>query len=507
MPTPELMTWVPAQKRWTKRYRGRRYYVSVRQLGTVETKEASLQAANAWWRDKQADLDVAYRAGLTSPRTPPPVEDVAAALIGSPEWDSIQALVDAAAQYLAKLPPSPEAEEIQERMHEAAYREDETGDEKAWEPIAADLRERLLSDLFRRVVVEGQPLPEGLKEHLPPARAHQIEYAVKSIRGESAADPERTVQAQVDAWLQKQQSIVRIGGMTAARFANIQKCIRYFSAFIGESADVKAIDADALEGFHNFCLAKIADKRQGVEGGWSPSYARAVFTFARSFIRWLAGRGIIPTPANLISRGFCFGSTVERVDVWTAEEVREILRAATGLLKLALLLMLNCGMTQKDVADLRDDEVDWHRGRIIRKRSKTRDQKNAPEVNYRLWPSTFTLLKKHRSGSECVLLTARGSPLIRKTLEDGKFVAYDMLASYYNRMKKPEGFRKPMKLLRKTSASLLESHEVYGRFTSLFLGHAPSSMKDRHYAAPPQALFDEAVQWLGDQLGIAQISV
>jgi hypothetical protein len=62
-------------------------------------------------------------------------------------------------------------------------------------------------------------------------------------------------------------------------------------------------------------------------------------------------------------------------------------------------------------------------------------------------------------------------------------------------------FRKPMKGLRKTAATLLESHETYGRLTGLFLGHAPASMKERHYAAPPQALFDEAVTWLGRQLG------
>jgi hypothetical protein len=35
----------------------------------------------------------------------------------------------------------------------------------------------------------------------------------------------------------------------------------------------------------------------------------------------------------------------------------------------------------------------------------------------------------------------------------------------------------------------------------LYLGHTPASVKDKHYAAPPQELFDEAVGWLGKQLG------
>lgn len=62
-----------------------------------------------------------------------------------------------------------------------------------------------------------------------------------------------------------------------------------------------------------------------------------------------------------------------------------------------------------------------------------------------------------------------------------------------------------MKLLRKTAASMLESHEVYGRFVGLFLGHAPASMKDKHYSAPPQQHFDAAIHWLGEQLGVAEI--
>src|SRR5690348_386414 len=79
MPTPELMTWIPSQRRWTKMYLGRRFYISARQLGTAETKEASLHAANQWWRDKQADLDHACRQNM---RTPAPGEDLAGAALG-----------------------------------------------------------------------------------------------------------------------------------------------------------------------------------------------------------------------------------------------------------------------------------------------------------------------------------------------------------------------------------------------------------------------------------------
>ena len=62
--------------------------------------------------------------------------------------------------------------------------------------------------------------------------------------------------------------------------------------------------------------------------------------------------------------------------------------------KLYLLLMLNCGMYQNDIAELLDEEVNWKNGTITRARSKTRDR-NGPVVTYKLWPETFALLKKH----------------------------------------------------------------------------------------------------------------
>ena len=42
--------------------------------------------------------------------------------------------------------------------------------------------------------------------------------------------------------------------------------------------------------------------------------------------------------------------------------------------------MANTGMTQTDVSDLHPSEVDWERGRVTRKRSKTEDRASVPTV-------------------------------------------------------------------------------------------------------------------------------
>ena len=65
----------------------------------------------------------------------------------------------------------------------------------------------------------------------------------------------------------------------------------------------------------------------------------------------------------------------------------------------------------------------------------------------------------------------------------------------------PQAFSKPLKLLRKTTASLLDGEPEYGRYVNHFLGHAPRSIGERHYVTPSAERFDEAIAWLGHQYG------
>jgi integrase len=193
--------------------------------------------------------------------------------------------------------------------------------------------------------------------------------------------------------------------------------------------------------------------------------------------------------------------------VWTAAEYQLAIEKAPGNFKLALLLMGNCGMRQKDVSDLLDTEVDWRSGRITRKRSKTRRHKNVPTVSYKLWPATLDLLRQYRSGKDHVLLTESGRLYVRsESKQDSRAKRADGFTSRWAHLKKqlrkelPE-FRRDLKGIRATGASLLGQHETYGRFAQLYLGHAPRSVADKHYVVPSQDLFDKAVAWLGQQLG------
>ncbi len=445
------MTWIPGRHGWMKEYRGKKYAVSCRQLGAAESKEGSYQQANAWWERKKAEVDgYAPSSILPKPGSPAVIgrllEAWAGQPLGTPE-DAAAALVDLMGYFADK------------------------------------------------------PLPPAVAQALiGPAEVARLEAHAGAVLNAPAAVAETSVTAYAVAWHKHQQALVAAGQMSPDRCENNRTCLSHFLVFAGP-ADVGTVDAAKLEGFYMFCMGRVAERRKNAGQGWSLAYAKDVFSVARTFIRWLAEHDYLPMPKNIASRSFRFGSPAKVVQTWTTEEFQRAVEGSPEKLRLCLLLQANCGATQWDVSELLDTEVDWANGRVIRKRSKTAAHEGTPTVNYKLWDSTFALLKKFRSGTQWVLATCHGQQYVRKALKDGKFAKTDAWGVYWYRVRRRLGVKRPLKQLRKLGASLLESHPVYGRFVPHFLGHSPRTVSARHYTIPSQELFDEAVAWLGRQLG------
>jgi integrase len=455
------MSWDGPRARWTKMYRGARYYVACSVLNAPATKEASYQAANEWWRRKRAEVDSATAATPGAP--PSPLEELSRAVGAVSRQDFEDAVL---------------------------------GHGSGLVVLALEL-------------LNGR-LPEGLAArlaaHLPADRVRQIAASSLALCGEegaAAAAPEKTVGALAERWLALQAARVAAGRLSAGRCANDRSALEQFKNFLGPQAGAGAITAESWESFYLHCLARVTARQQnGPPDGWSAAYARDAFSVAGAFVRWLADSDLIAAPRNLGRRGFDFGASAPRVTTWTVEEFRKAVECTRGVLRLAVLLSANCGMTNKDVSDLLDAEVDWATGRVTRKRSKTKGLANVPTVSYPLWPPTFALLKEHRSGKERVLLNLAGKPFVQSRLRpDGRKCESDGIHTYWEKARRRLCLARPLKQLRKLGASLLASHEVYGRLVQYFLGHSASTMADRHYVVPPQGLLDEAVTWLGSQLG------
>ncbi len=257
------------------------------------------------------------------------------------------------------------------------------------------------------------------------------------------------------------------------------------SGLLAGEADVGRIDEDFVEKMY------LQLRDSPVSSGRKKKH----WGFFRRFVKYLWERRLIEIPRNLASHKF--EVRAKKIKTYSVEEVQLVLKSLKSRLKLYAMLALNTGMTQVDMSELNKDQVDLKKATLTRKRVKTGDNDNVPTVTYRLWPQTVKLLRKHQSSHpELFLTNIRCNALVETRFEGGEVRRKDMIVQQWRRAKVPI----PLKAFRSIAATLIESHEIYGRCTSYFLGHSPKSIKDRHYAAPPQQLFDQALDWLGEHL-------
>jgi integrase len=370
--------------------------------------------------------------------------------------------------------------------------------------------QELRANAFRvwSMVQDWERLDEASREKLVDALVGAGQYQKLKAQTEQvvasaaqAAPPDRTVKAQVEAWQTLLRGVCQSGQMSEGRFDAYCRNVGNFVEWVGPETAIDAIDEAKLEGFFNHLSVQVAAEK------YSPNYAHTLMMTAKQFVSRLAELRLIPLPGNIRSRRFRFNhSAPARIETFTLEEVRRMLAACDGFsekTKLYLLLMLNCGMYQNDIAELHRAEVHWTKGTLTRARGKTRER-NGPVVTYKLWPETFTLLKKHRAKEgELALTTDEGNPLVRYWLEDGEMRRYDVIQSAWSRLAGKLGVRKMrlgMKHLRKTSASLLGQHPQYRFYCHHFLADSPRAVGDRHDVIPSSEEFFLALDWLRGQV-------
>jgi|SRR5271166_5254682 len=456
MAIQDLMTWEPRKDRWRKIYKGKLYTVSCYRLGVPPTKEASYKAANAWWLAKRAEIEGNH-----------PLSYHIEELERRRDWCRLRGENRQAADY-----------------------DDAISEVRGWRPedIRFDkLQQQIslpVSEVWQRIAT---PSPEVWQDRIERDRPESI-------------PEEGTIRGQAVRWLAGQEVKVKAGALAPGTLRNNSDCLAHFRSFVGDLSPVTNIDEDRLEAYFLHLIECLPD--------FSRDYALKCFGTAKAFIRYLVEKDLIPFPKNFESRSFRFNVGARKIPTLTVEEFHLLLKHATGQMPLHLLLMANCGFTQVDIAGLRDTEVRLGEGRIVRKRSKTQDHENVPEVDYKLWPETLALMERHRSGGEVVLLTESGKPWLYESHIEGRLKSTDNIASNYKwlkgRIRKREGieFAKSLKLIRKTSATMLGGEGRYGLFLAQhFLGHSPRTVATRSYVAPPQALFDEALMWLRERYG------
>jgi len=188
---------------------------------------------------------------------------------------------------------------------------------------------------------------------------------------------------------------------------------------------------------------------------------------------------------------------------FTAEEVKTMYAQASPRMKLYILLALNGGCTQVDIATLKHPMIDWATGIISRDRHKS----GVPQ-SCKLWPFTLSLLKEQATepkGDNLVLLSEEGNPLVYEAInaKSGKHSKVDSIRSAFNRLKAKCKMKngRSFKVFRKTGAdTLAKQYQSEAYLVDLYLAHSANGMR-RHYA---HQYFDElhkATDWLASVYG------
>jgi integrase len=312
-------------------------------------------------------------------------------------------------------------------------------------------------------------------------------------------DKNKTIAGNIDAHFASRLKDAHNGKIKPARYDNIVSWLGIFKTWVGELA-VEHFGGTQLKSFQQHLEQKVN------HGEYASSYAHSILNEVKTFVRWLEETDVIPAlPKGLNKLTIEIEYTPPRH--LTIPEVKALLPFATGRTRLYLLLMLNTGATQKDLADLMPTEVDWETGRITRKRSKTKKQKNVPIVNYKLWRETLARLKEYgnREGDR-VLLNARGNPLKDRTFKsdtDLKLKKNDSVAKAIRDLIAKAKVDYTPKMFRATSANILYNEPRFRQYHELFLDHSLKTVAQKSYVTDKPLTLDEAIDWLGEQYGIA----
>ena len=426
MPVKILMSWEPQNRRWWKVVFGKRYVVSCRQL------------------KKLGYLDI------VSPDTKEHSRDAAN------RW-----LLDQLRGGQPSHKPTRFDDIILEMEKRKAWLASKGQDTSGYEQGIEFIRDMATDDVHESIAREFiSPMQETWQERLrefdPPSK-------------------DKTVGFFLDKFLSLRKAEYKAGNLSLAAYEQCKLCLLAFGKWLNPGASVETINSQKWEDWYKWILATDA----------SAEYKKKRLSYARSWCLWLVEHGHLQSFSSLMSRRYRFASDREEVQPLSIATVQEIVGKAKGVLKLLLLLMLNTGMTQKDISDLKQSE--YANGRITRSRSKTK-RRGTRVVSWKLWDSTRKLLDQYRQPTgDRLLLTSKGTTWVGEARRDG-------VNSLYRHL----GYDVPLKRFRQTSGDFIK--KKYGKeLADHFLGHGQRAVDAAYFSRDQQEL-DDAVSWLGSHL-------
>jgi len=298
-----------------------------------------------------------------------------------------------------------------------------------------------------------------------------------------------TIAEFAEKYLESEYARYARGEITAVWFEAVRCHISDFVERVNWNKPLRYLSELDLEKYRNEVLLLPKSEKTGRK--ISTHTARARLSTVKQMVKWGFQIKLIETlPRNL--DGYSkVRHPATGVTTYSREEIQLLYMNANNRTKCWILLALNCGYGQKDIADLRVEEVNLVHGRIRRKRSKT-----GVETNHKLWPKTVELLREtgrfEAGPDERVFLSRFGKPLVQEEYRNDKLRRSDGIRTMFEKLRKRVGLQtgRGFYTLRKTAATEIE--RIDPTVTEMFLGHVERGMK-KHYAGRDWERLDAAV--------------
>ena len=257
---------------------------------------------------------------------------------------------------------------------------------------------------------------------------------------------------------------------TLSRLAVIQKFIT--------DRPLVSLDFEGVQTWTNAIIAASSDKAG--EDKLSTITSKNQLAALRMFFGWMDDSGkwkCYNWRKATSSRGKC-KTQQKKVKMMSLDQFAKLYLAATPRLKTFMLLAINCGHTQMELATLEREQIQGNR--IERPRNKTGIWGEWP-----LWGHTALMLSRQmEKEGKFAFATKQGNPLVHYNPNRS-----DCVGLAFNRLTRQEGFKGTgFKELRKLGSQMVRNLAGL-EVSQQFLAHKPKSVAEMHYNnAEPEKL-------------------
>jgi integrase len=261
--------------------------------------------------------------------------------------------------------------------------------------------------------------------------------------------------------------------------------------FMDLSRPIESIDHDYLSGLVNKLLSCPTPVKKKIAVETAVNYVKA----SRRFFGWLdeTGRWIPNQSCRKWEKLFTIRGKIKKqikfrkIEMISLEEWAKCYVKADKHMKALLMLALNCGQTQNELATLMKDSVAWPKARLSRLRNKT-----GIGGSWLLWQRTMNDVQKATAkDGELMFLTNRGLPLVHYGTG-----TTDSVGLRWRRLRKTAGIASHgFRFIRKLGAQMVrETADL--ETAQQYLSHGANSVAESFYTNPVEEKLDRALRQL-----------